>query len=190
MEEMKIGNKSENRTVKQKGVVCESCFTQDSTDKKGMHHGCRGLADVGFSSGRTIELKRFEFCRIKVGMNCSVPNDVGKGDIMEALEEFVLGFVKKEEAALVGNSEPWSPRVEIVDLLNECPCRKIMIAYGLTLKSGKNEYESEQVDISEDIPLSDGVDIKESFLKLSDEIAGYIHTHHQRIKGVDSNNGL
>jgi len=110
--------------------------------------------------------------------------------VREALEIFVIEMVKREEANVAGQEYTVEIPSVVKDTISRCVCRCITVAYGLTLKSGVKEYESHQVDLIEELPVSDKADLIETWEALSEDMAAYLDKQHKRIKGIDSDTGL
>lgn len=182
------GNKTESRVVKKSGTVKGTESYHVGNGKFG-YHSFVNLPREGFSSGRTIELRRFEFCRIKLGISLSVPNDIDSDIAYSICKKFILEMIKREEYAIKKEEYTIELDGDDIDVLSRCLCRTININYGLTLKANK-DFESHQVDVIEEIPVSDGDDIFVEFEKLSDEMAKKLDEEHSRIKEINSNNGL
>ena len=97
------GNKTESSTVKEYGKVVGHSATHSGNGKVGFCDFVY-LPRTGFESGRTIELKRFEFCRIKLGLDVSVPDGINKNDAYSACKNFILEMVRREEVAVGGGN--------------------------------------------------------------------------------------
>jgi len=184
------GNKCFSETVKNKGMVCGHESNHEGADCFCSQSSCAGLREIGFQAGRTIELKRFEFARIKIGINVGSTDVNDRETVKSIVSNFVLELLKREELALAKQKYEVDITQEHLNILNACCCRKIMLTYGLTLKSGTNEYESHSFDVIEEIPLYDGQDIMEAFEELSDYLAMQLKYHHDRIKFPDADMGV
>lgn len=184
------GNKVFSETVKNKGTVCSHVSNHEGSDRFCEQSSCMGLREIGFQAGRTIELKRFEFARIKIGISVGSTDVHGREAVKSIVSNFVLELLKREELALAKQKYEVDITQEHLNVLNECYCRKIMLTYGLTLKSGTNEYESHSFDVIEDIPLYDGQNIMEAFDELSDYLGVQLKCHYDRIKFPDANMGV
>lgn len=184
------GNKTESEVIKERGAVKSHQSQHDVSGKAGEHEFCGNLPQLGFKSGRTIELKRFEFCRVGLSIRVRIPKGQQHEAVREALETFVTEMVKREEAHVAGSDYNVDISDEVKDTISRCVCRCITVNYGLTLKSGIKEFESHQVDLMEELPVSDKADLTETWEALSEEMASYLDTQHKRIKGLDSDTGL
>jgi hypothetical protein len=192
MEKIVEGNKSGSVVVKQGGDVVAHRSRHDGNGQYAMHVVNGNLPEKGFVAGRTIELARYEFCRLKLGLRVKIPAGIDHDDVWSALEAFVLEMVRKEEAA-VSKAEyvqKLMPEGAEHSVLSRCTERVMDVSYGLTLKSTTNQYESHQVDILQGYPISDGADLFEEYGRLSDEMAEIIARHHDRIKGLGQETGL
>ncbi len=184
MENDTEGNRTISRVVKERGRVVGHSSEHGGSGKMATHVVGEGLVKTGFKGGRTIELRRFESCRIKLGAWAWVPEGLDKKDVKVAAKSFILEMLKREEASVGdGNYEVDIPS-EAISILNKCRGRYISVIYGLTLKSGK-EFETQQVDVFEDLPVSDGADLIVAFDNLSDEMAAELDEENKRIKGTD-----
>ena len=146
------GNVSQSKLVKEKGQPKGNSSSHGGSGKIGQHCDSDGLNSYSFESGRTIELRRFEFCRIKIGL--SVQFEFGDRSVVRsAVKSFVLEMLKREEAGIEDNK--YMPVIEddTLDLLSSCVNRRLFVGYGLTLKASK-EFESHQVDTMEEVPVS------------------------------------
>jgi len=192
MNEMKVeGNKTVSETVKDRGTPISHTSEHSSSDKSGVHGICGGnKTQIGFEAGRTIELKQYEFCRIRLGLRLRLPDSVNKETAKEAARQFVDEMLKREESAVQGGDYATQITDETKAVLSNCVCRCIKVLYGLTLKSGSNKFESHQVDIIEELPVSDGADLVAEFESLSSEMAEDLDKEHNRIKGKDKDTGL
>lgn len=184
------GNKSKSELVKEKGQAIGHASSHDASGKTAEHGFCGNLRELGFKAGRTIELRRFEFCRVGLSVRSRVKQGDDVQSVREALEVFVTELLKREEAAVSNGSYTVQIPDSALETLAGCVCRCIQVSYGLTLKSGTKEYESHQVDLVEELPVSDGADLFSEFEKLSDEMAEYLDRQHKRIKGLDSDTGI
>jgi hypothetical protein len=183
------GNCCKSEVKKKKGNVIGCSSEHGGSGKQAEHCACGGMRMVGFESARTIELKRFEFCRVRLWIKTYFTDGLDKDTAQVAIEEFILEMLKREEASVSPRStEVYEPMIsdDARDTLSRCVCRRIGVLYGLTLKNGKNEFESDGVDVIEELPISDGADIVAEFNKLSDEMAEKLNGHYTRIK--DTNN--
>ncbi len=182
------GNVTESRVVNDRGQPVEHETTQGGSGKFAMHSDGSEMERVGFQSGRTIELRRFEFARVKLGISVSYQG-VQRDSVLAACENFILEMVKREEAA-VGKSK-YVPDVpaDVIGLLDNCVRRTISLSYGLTLKAAK-DYESHQVDVIEELPISDGASIVEAFEALSEELAEKTNEQYLRIRSIGKSVGL
>jgi len=183
------GNSYESRALKFNGEIKKYSSKTAGSNKTGIHIDDNSLYFYGFESGRTIELKRFEFCRIKIYLKVGYFNIDDVDPVKNSVNDFVSEILKREEFGI--NNKEYSPvfRYNTVDILNKCLNRRIFVSYGLTLK-GTKQFESHQVDIMEEIPISNGVDIVVEFESLSDRIASGISKEHSRIKSIGIDNGL
>jgi len=190
MEQRIEGKKAGSVVVKERGNVIGHKSKHGGSGKIAKHIVDGDLPEIGFRSGRTVELARFEFCRFKIDLRVHVPEGIEKQAAHGAAEEFVLEFVRREEDAL--SKKEYEPKVstESREILAKCVRRYIAVEYGLTLKRGANTRESEQVDILEGMPISDNADLFEEFEMLSDEMAEKIDKQHHRIKGTEKDTGL
>lgn len=178
------GNLCESISKKEYGVVTSDESVHCGTNKYGMHEKNCNLRDIGFKAGRTIELAPFEFCRIDISLSMSIIEGIDRLCAYDALDEWVNEFLKLEEHGVKGSK--YEPLVsdESYDIINKCICRRIYIGYGLTLKDPNNKMESHRIDILEEVPVSDGDSISDSFRVLSDELAKQLSNHHDRIKNA------
>lgn len=177
------GNKAKSEVTKEKGKVVDYDSSYGGSGKEGE---CDlGLLSpmVAFEAGRTIELKRFEFCRIKLGLRVRYEHE--KDEVKGAIREFILKMVEREEAGVEGKEYKGSVSEKSASVISGCKNRYIYVAYGLTLKAAK-EYESHQVDIIEEIPVSDDADIFAAFEELSDQIAAELDEERTRIKSKET----
>ena len=179
------GNRFSSDTTKVKGSICAHSSETSGTFEFVEHNHCSKMRDIGFQAGRTIELKRFEFARVKLGLVVGMC-DFDRDDVQEAIENFILDRLRKEEKA-IGKTDYLSEVSDLsVSMLDNCKCRRILVSYGLTLKSGRNEYESHTVDVSEELPIKDGESVIAAFDSLSDYLTVQLKRHHNRIKEVES----
>lgn len=177
------GNMTETREVKMRGTP---------VGYESSHDGSRKFADytdypvdlkmVGFEAGRTIELRRFEFCRIKLRLRLRMIEGLPKGEVEAAAERFIISMLEREEKSVSGQRMDVHIPDHDSELLMQCVHRSVGVQYGLTLKSGTKEYESHSVDVIEEMPVSDGADLVAAFEVLSDEMAEKLDRHHKRIK--------
>jgi hypothetical protein len=176
------GNKTESEVIKYKGKAIGHDCTYEGTGRAALHEYLF-LPRRGFKSGRTIELRRFEFCRISIGLDVSVPEGLTKEEVYEACMEFCLEHLQAEEVAVgQGNYDPKISE-RTFEVLGMCEARMVSLHYGLTLKAAK-EFESHQVDVLNWEPVSDGEDMEEFFQKLSDEMAEKLDAQDKRIKSI------
>lgn len=182
------GNKTESRVIKFKGQPVGHDCTYEGTDRYALHDYLF-LPRRGFRSARTIELRQFEFCRITIGLDVSVPEGVDRDTVYEACAEFVHEHLKSEETA-VGDGN-YTPNIssDSLALLDQCKARMITLHYGLTLKA-KKQFESEQVDVLNWEPVSDGEDLSAFLSVLSDEAGKKLDEQHNRIKSDGESTGL
>ena len=180
---MKIeGNMTESRQVKERGQAKGYESIHSGSGKFAEREVPYGKGMIGFEAGRTIELRKFEFCRIRLWIKAYLQDGMDKEVVQKAEEEFIHEMLAREEAAVVGGKKDGDVSGESLDVLSRCICRSIGVLYGLTLKSGKNEFESNVVDVIEERPISDGDNLLDSFEQLSDEMAAKLDYHHNRIK--------
>jgi hypothetical protein len=183
MKKMKVeGNITESRQVKERGRVKGYESSHEGSGNFADQEVCNGMRMIGFEAGRTIELRRFEFCRIRLWIKVYLPDGIEKDDVQDAEENFINSMLSREEAAVVENDYDGIVSDDSIGILSKCVCRSIGVLYGLTLKSGKNEFESDVVDIIEERPISDEDDLLDAFEQLSDEMAAKLDYHHNRIK--------
>lgn len=191
MDEIKVeGSITESRVVKEGGQVVHHESEQGGDGILATHQCCGNLFKTGFSAGRTIELRQFEFCRVKLKLVVRVPKDVGRDDTEKAVDNFTLEMLAREEAAVSGRQYEVNITDETKEILSKCICRCVELQYGLTLKSATKKFESHQVDIIRELPVSDNVDLIESFESLSTSMADRLNSHHERIKGIGSDTGM
>lgn len=180
---MKVeGSKTESETISERGRPISHSASHDGSGKAAEMAVPFGMRMVGFEAGRTIELKRFEFCRIRLWARVYFPEGVPKERAEEAIERFVQEMLRREEESVSGRKVDVHIPDADLGVLQECVHRTIGVLYGLTLKSGKNEFESNVVDVIEELPVSDGEDLIAAFDRLSDEMAEKLDKHHKRIK--------
>jgi hypothetical protein len=184
------GNKTESQTKKEKGNVTGHEASHCGSGVIAEHCSGEGLQEIGFKAGRTIELRRFEFCRISLGIRVRVPRDMEPDLMRDALEDVVLQLVAREEGAVAGTEYTGKASDVSLEAISKGVCRNISVGYGLTLKSGSREYESYQVDLIEHRPVSDSADLLAEFEVLSEEMAAYLDKQHKRIKGIGSDTGI
>lgn len=179
------GNKFRSRVMKKSGITTGYESGHEGVGETAFHDMAYGLPEVGFDAGRTIALRQFEFCRIKLGLRLRYNDELDRSDVRTAAKQFVLEMLRREELAVTSPNEKCELNIDSkhVDILNSCVSRSIRVSYGLTLKTAK-QYESEQVDNGEELPVDDGADIVESFEALSNMLASEISIEHDRIKSV------
>lgn len=182
------GNRTISKVEKFKGEAIGHQATYEGSGKVAEHTVAR-LPRVGFEAGRTIELRRFEFCRMKLGLHVSVPESISMIAAEDAICAFVLGMLKREEQAVVGRPSPVELSENARGVLAQCSCRTIYLLYGLTLQAAK-QFESHQVDVIEELPISDSEDLIVEWEKLSDEMAAKLHEQHERIKTIGIDTGI
>ena len=183
---MKIeGNRTESRQIKERGQAKGYESTHSGSGKFAEREVPYGKGMIGFEAGRTIELRRFEFCRIRLWIKAYLQDGMDKEVVQKAEEEFILEMLAREEAAVVDGKHDGVVSDEALDVLSRCVCRSVGVLYGLTLKMSDNDRESEQVDVIEEMPISDVADLLEAFEGLSDEMAAKLSEHYKRIKGSE-----
>lgn len=193
MNKMRVeGNRTESETVKERGRSIGHSSSHEGSGKVSDFEtpgdlliALSGMRMIGFEAGRTIELRRFEFCRIRLRVRMFFPSDVPCDKIEEAQEKFILEMLDREEKSVLGKDASADVSDECRDILSMGKYRSIGVSYGLTLKSRKNEYESHVVDVMEEMMVSDGEDILEAFDRLADEMAERLNSHHGRIKNSE-----
>jgi hypothetical protein len=183
------GNICKEKLLRYKGEAVGHSDSHNGSGKTGIHSGREDLFSHGFRSGRTIVLRRFEFCRIKLSLNVKFENEYDRPIVKRAVKNFILEILKREEFGI--EEKEYKPQFEAntIGILNACLDRSIFVSYGLTLKGAK-EFESHQVDTMEEIPVSNGDDIVEIFEIISDDIAADISEEHARIKSEVNEKGI
>jgi len=178
------GNKFYSKVMKKSGAVVGRESSHEGSVETAFQDFKYGLPEVAFDSGRTIALKQFEFCRVKLGIRLRYDGELDRSSVRTAAKTFIREMLKREELAVTNPGEKYVPDVDqdIIDILNSCVGRSIRVSYGLTLQTAK-KYESEQADTGEELPIDDGADIFLSFEALSDMLAEEIADEHRRIKG-------
>lgn len=183
------GNICKEKLLKLKGEPVSHSSSHYGSGKIGVHSDRTDLFSYGFKSGRTIVLRRFEFCRIKLHLNVKFDNEDDMSIVRRAVKNFILEMLKREEFGI--EEKDYKPQFEAntIGILNACMDRSIFISYGLTLK-GVKEFESHQVDTMEEIPISNGDDIVSVFEIISDDMAADIAEQHSRIKSEVNEKGI
>ena len=176
------GNRSESEVIKYKGIPIGHDADYGGTGRAALHEYVF-LPRRGFKASRTIELRRFEFCRISIGLDVSVPDELTREEVYEACIEFCLEHLQAEETAVdQGNYKPQVSE-RTLEVLNKCKARMVSLHYGLTLKAAK-EFESHQVDVLNWEPVSEGADLTAFFSQLSDEMAEKLDEQDKSIKSI------
>jgi hypothetical protein len=182
-EKMRVeGKETVSESTKERGRVTGHSSSHDGSGEFADWSVPIGMKMIGFEAGRTIELRRFEFCRIRIWIRMYVPFDFPEDRIDQAEERFVLEMLGRESESLVGNNVDIHIPDNDIEVLSLGKCRSVGIIYGLTLKSQRNEFESNVVDVIKERPVSDGADIRLEFEHLSEEMARKLDKHHARIK--------
>jgi hypothetical protein len=183
------GNVCKSKLVRYKGEPKGYSGSHNGSGKIGVHSNRTDLFSYGFSAGRTIMLRRYEFGRIKFSVKVKFDNSDDYSIVKRAVKDFILEMLKREEYGL--EEKVYKPEFEAntIGILNACMDRNIFISYGLTLKGAK-EHESHQVDTMEEIPISDNDNIVEIFEVISDDMASDIADQFSRIKSLKSDKGI
>jgi len=179
------GKRSESITVKDGGSPVSDSFDQGA-GAQAQHGNAEGLIRVGFESGRTIGLRAYEFARVRIGLRVAVPDGVPVDSAKLEMEDFIRELVEREEAGVSGVDR--TEREIDLPLLGQCIGRVFVLSYGLTLKSTVNKFESHQVDLMTELPITDGpeYDLWRVFELTSDDLVADLERHKERIKNPDT----
>ena len=183
------GRVMKSKTVRKNGVEYGFESMTGGTGEIGEYHD-DGLKkrEYGFTSGRTVQLHRYEFAKFRLGLTVKAGDEIADRVIRQSLEDVVLEFIHAEEEHIAGHVDyKLNLKSESVALINQLTERFLSIVYTLTLQRGKSESES--VDVAEGIPVSDGVDIVPEIQKLSEQVTSWMDERYASIKGKELGSG-